>query len=326
VKKLEDIKITMLGTTGAGKTSYLLSMYAVMQTGVQGFTLAAKDIDMDLELTERWEQLISLEGEDRWPAPNAAAIEHYAFDFSYGFRPLIGFEWLDYRGLALSDRSEEQDVRELSDYLAESKCLFLCVSGEYLIDRITPNTVRHIKSDRMNQFIQKYISNNRLLGRDKPFPVAIVITKYDLCHHREKQEIIDDIKQLFQGLFAPNSGWLVMICPVSLGKELCDNPNSASIVPINAHLPVVFAVYSQLRSYGMELRTNRDRHSETIDKYKQINPILQWLRNSEIQSQASELKNFEDLLATVEENMKLLSQELQQASLYFSGNEVTADV
>ena len=105
MKKLEDIKITMLGTTGAGKTSYLLGMYAVMQTGVQGFTLSAKDIDMDLDLTERWEQLISLEGEDRWPAPNAAATEHYAFDFSYGFRPLIGFEWLDYRGLALSDRS-----------------------------------------------------------------------------------------------------------------------------------------------------------------------------------------------------------------------------
>jgi len=63
--KLEDIKITMLGTTGAGKTSYLLGMYAVMQTGVQGFTLAAKDMDLDLELTQRWEKLISLKGEDR---------------------------------------------------------------------------------------------------------------------------------------------------------------------------------------------------------------------------------------------------------------------
>ncbi len=316
----------MLGTTGAGKTSYLLGMYAVMQTGVQGFTLSAKDIDMDLDLTERWEQLISLEGEDRWPAPNAAATEHYGFNFSYGFRPLIGFEWLDYRGLALSDRSGEQDVQELSDYLAESDCLFLCVSGEHLINPITPNTVRNIKSDRMNQFIQQYISNIKNPERDKPFPVAIIITKYDLCHHREKQDIIEDIKKLFQGLFAPNSGWLVMICPVSLGKELCDNPNSASIVPVNAHLPVVFAVYSQLRSYGIELRNNRDRHSETIDKFKNINPILQWLQNSEIQNQVTQLEDFDNLLATLEENMKLLSQELQQVSLYFSGNEVTADV
>lgn len=326
MKKLEDIKITMLGTTGAGKTSYLLGMYAVMQTGVQGFTLAAKDMDMDLDLTERWEQLISLEGEDRWPAPNAAATEHYSFDFSYGFSPIIGFEWLDYRGLALSDRSGEQDVQELSDYLTESKCLFLCVSGEYLIDRITPNTVRNLKSDRMNQFIQQHVSNHHSPDRDRPFPVAIVITKYDLCHHREKQEIIADIKQLFQGLFAPNSGWLVMICPVSLGKELCNNPNSGNIIPVNAHLPVIFAVYSQLRSYGIELKNSRDRQSETIEKMRQVNPILQWLRNSEIQSQAANLEDSETLLNTVEENMKLLSHELQQASLYFSGNEVTADV
>ena len=117
-----------------------------------------------------------------------------------------------------------------------------------------------------------------------------------------------------------------MICPVSLGKELCNNPHSANIIPVNVHLPVVFAVYSQLRSYGIELRNNRDHYSKNIDKFKQINPILQWLRNSEIQTQASELENFENLLATVEENMKLLSQELQQVSLYFSGNEVTADV
>ncbi|GAB4535667.1 MAG: hypothetical protein Tsb0014_22860 [Pleurocapsa sp.] len=324
--KLEDIKITMLGTTGAGKTSYLLGMYAVMQTGVQGFTLATKDMDLDLELTERWEQLISLEGEDRWPPPNAAAMEYYSFDFSYGFRPLVGFEWLDYRGLALSDRSGEEDVKELSKYLTESKCLFLCVSGEHLVDRVTPNTVREMKSDRMNQFIQQYVSNYRKPTKNKPFPIAIVITKYDLCQHREKSEIIDDIKRLFQALFTPNSGWLVMICPVSLGKELCDNPNGGSIVPVNVHLPIVFAVYSQLRAFGVDLKTQRDRTYETIDGLKKTNPFVQWLKKSEIDNQHTKLQDSDNSIAAIEENMKLLAQELQQVSLYFNGDEVTADV
>ena len=112
--KLEDIKTTILGTTGSGKTSYLLGMYAVMQTGVQGFTLSARDMDMGLDLIERWEQLIALKGEDRWPSPNAAMIEHYAFDFSYGFRPIQGLELIDYRGLALSDSTNNQDVQELT--------------------------------------------------------------------------------------------------------------------------------------------------------------------------------------------------------------------
>ncbi|MEO1466070.1 MAG: hypothetical protein AAFR89_07535, partial [Cyanobacteria bacterium J06633_1] len=195
--KLDDIKITTLGTTGAGKTSYLLGMYAVMQTGIKGFTLAAKDMDLDLELTQRWEKLISLKGDERWPTPNAAAMEYYGFDFSYGFRPLMGFQWLDYRGLALSDRSTEQDVAELVQYIQESACLFLSISGEYLTSEITPQTIREIKSDRMNQFMQQYVSNNNQPNTQRPFPVAIVITKYDLCHHRDREEIIADVKKLF---------------------------------------------------------------------------------------------------------------------------------
>ncbi len=324
--KLEDIKITMLGTTGAGKTSYLLGMYAVMQTGVQGFTLAAKDMDLDLELTERWEKLISVTGEDRWPTPNAASMEYYGFEFSYGFRPLIGFEWLDYRGLALSDRSTEQDVVDLVEYLSASHCLFLCISGEYLIDPITPNTVREIKSDRMNQFIQQYISANKNPSNQNPFPVAIVITKYDLCHHRDRNEIVSDVQRLFQALFTPNSGWLAMICPVSLGKELCNDLDNAKITPVNVHLPVVFSVYAQLRAHGVKLKAQRDRLNLSLKKIKQTNPLLQLLKSKEQEEQTTQLETCETEIAAVQENMKLLSQELQQVSLYFSGNEVTADV
>lgn len=324
--KLENIKITMLGTTGAGKTSYLLGMYAVMQTGVQGFTIAAKDMDVDLELTERWEKLISVTGEDRWPTPNAATMEYYSFDFSYGFRPLMGFEWLDYRGLALSDRSTEQDVEDLVKYLTDSHCLFLSISGEYLVDQVTPNTVREIKSDRLNQFIHQYISVNKNPTIQKPFPVAIVITKYDLCHHREKEDIVADVRQLFQALFTPNSGWLVMICPVSLGKELCDDLDGGKIIPVNVHLPVVFAVYSQLRAYGIKLKSDREAKILAIEAIKQTNPLLQLLKNSELKELTTQLQTCETKITTVEENMKLLSQELQQVSLYFNGSEVTADV
>lgn len=324
--KLEDIKITILGTTGAGKTSYLLGMYAVMQTGVQGFTIAAKDMDVDLELTERWEKLISVTGEDRWPTPNAATMEYYGFNFSYGFRPLIGFEWLDYRGLALSDRSNEQDVVDLVQYLSASQCLFLCISGEYLVDPITPNTVREIKSDRMNQFIQQYISATKNPTNQNPFPVAIVITKYDLCHHRDRDEIVADVRKLFQALFTPNSGWLAMICPVSLGKELCKDLDSGNIVPVNVHLPVVFAVYAQLRAFGIELKAERDRLNLSIKAIQESNPLLQLLKSAELQEQITQLQTCETEISAIEENMKLLSQELQQVSLYFSGSEVTADV
>ena len=286
--KLKDIKITMLGTTGAGKTSYLLGMYAAMQSGIQGFTLSAKDIDLDLELTERWEQLISLQGADRWPVPNAGVIEHCYFDFNYGFRPIMGFEWIDYRGLALSDRSNEHDVQELSKYLSDSECVFLTISGEHLQDKVTPTTVREIKSDRMNQFLQLYISNKYKPTSTKPFPIAIIITKYDLCHHRKKEEVVEDVKKLFQALFTPNSGWLVMICPVSLGKEIKADSDNGMIVPVNVHLPVVFAVYSQLRAYGLTVNNNSKTITENFAKNKELNPVLKWLKRGEKQQQLAD--------------------------------------
>jgi hypothetical protein len=324
--KLKDIKITMLGTTGAGKTSYLLGMYAAMQSGIQGFTLSAKDIDLDLELTERWEQLISIQGADRWPPPNAGVVEHCSFAFNYGFRPIMSFEWIDYRGLALSDRSSEQDVQELSQYLVESECVLLTISGEYLRDRVTPTTVREIKSDRMNQFLQQYISNSYHPTSNNPFPVAILITKYDLCHHRTKEEVIEDIKKLFQALFTANSGWLVMICPVSLGKELESNIDTGMIVPVNVHLPIVFAVYSQLRTYGINLKNKYNNLTEIIKKNQQLNPIIRWLKRVEEQKQLTELEISKEEIGTIENNMNLLAKELQQVSLFLDGNEVTADV
>lgn len=324
--KLNDIKISILGTTGAGKTSYLLGMYAAMQSGIQGFTLAAKNIDQDLELTERWEQLISTQGADRWPTPNAGVIEHCHFDFNYGFRTIMGFEWIDYRGLALNDRSGEQDVQELSQYLISSECVFLTISGEYLQYSVVPTTVRDVKSDRMNQFLQQYISKNYQPTSEKPFPVVIIITKYDLCKHREKEEVIEDVKKLFQALFTPDSGWLVMICPVSLGKELETDVENGVIVPVNVHLPVVFAVYAQLRTRGIFLKTQRDRLKKNLQQIGKQNKLQQWLSKSDQENQTSELELINHQIETVENNMGLLAQELQQVSLFLGSNEVTADV
>ena len=59
---------------------------------------------------------------------------------------------------------------------------------------------------------------------------------------------------------------------------------------------------------------------------KKANPLIQWFKQAEITAQDTELQDLATRIATVEENMKLLSQELQQVSLYFSGNEVTTDV
>ena len=52
MRDIQKFKITMLGTAAAGKTCYMLGMYARMQMGIEGFTLRAVDLDQEIELTD----------------------------------------------------------------------------------------------------------------------------------------------------------------------------------------------------------------------------------------------------------------------------------
>ncbi|MEM8777601.1 MAG: hypothetical protein AAGF26_01755 [Cyanobacteria bacterium P01_G01_bin.49] len=323
---IDDIKITMLGTTGAGKTCYLLGMYSVMQTGVNGFTLSAKDMDVDLDLNDLWEKLVDTQGEDRWPPPNAAEVKDYDFDFSYGFQHIMSYKWVDYRGRAMSDRSTEGDVQRLMEHFENSSCLFLCISGEYLKDQITPDTIRKLQSHRMTGFLQK-ISNQIKPTPNRPFPVAIVITKYDLCSERKTQEIIEEIKQnLYPALFTPNSGWLVMICPVSLGKDLSSDLDSGNISPENVHLPVVFAIYSKLREHGLMLKGEQISSQGSLKSLENTNFFMKWLHSSEIKDQKDKLYKLGTEIQKIEKDMILLAQELQKVPVFLNGKEVTIDV
>jgi hypothetical protein len=81
-----------------------------------------------------------------------------------------------------------------------------------------------------------------------------------------------------------------------------------------------------LRAYGLKLKTQREHLIRSMETLKQNNALMQILKNRELQENNTQLQTCESEIVAVEENMKLLSQQLQQVSLYFSGSEVTADV
>jgi GTPase SAR1 family protein len=316
-----DIKITMLGSSQAGKTCYMLAMYAKMSEGVNGFTLST-DPDKDNELIDKWEKLVYEEGKDRWPKATDENFFSYYFNFEYGLTTkLMGFDWLDYRGDALKDSSSKQDVQELRQRLVNSSCVFLCISGEYLAEKTENSVKSQAATRRMNSFL-------RDLGTDgQKVPVVIVITKADLCKHRPKSEIIDDIKQLFSVFFEKGTGWPVMICPVSLGTELAKNRDSGLIAPINVHLPLVFAIYAQaikdtseaqsrLEASRSRLENVQNRHwfPKLIDRFQGVDRV-----ESVLKDVAVEEKKFKE----IQEKLNLLTKELRngQIHIYFDGVE-----
>jgi hypothetical protein len=328
------MKITMLGMTGTGKTCYMLGMYSFMSIGLRGFTLTATDLDVDLDLTDKWDTLMYGQSEDRWPPANDSNIYKYSFDFNYAAKPIMNFNWIDYRGGALRDKSTETDVQSLMEYVKDSDCLFLCISGQYLKEGIVHDngeinySIRNkvagqLRVQAMNKIItdiQKKLNPTNA----KPFPVAVVITKYDLCAERGKEAISRDIRQLMEPLFQPNSGWLTMICPVSLGKEVATNPNNGAIEPINVHLPVVFAIYAKLREIALEIQNHQDTIRGDLDKKKNL-----WKRlfgDKEGDDRDKRWRELEGQFQEIQSNMALLSQELQKVSLFRGNQEVGADV
>lgn len=332
-----NIKIAMLGYTGTGKTCYMISMYAFMKLGINGFNFSEKDLDRDLELTEMWEALID---DRKWPDPNPSNVKKYTFDFNYAFQPIMSFEWLDYRGGALSDTSSEKDVQELTRQVKQSDCLFICISAEDLQLTSKMKRARAIKADRMNVLI-KEIGEVLKPKANQPFPVVFVITKFDLYPNPDDSEsVIEAIKEIFS-TFWDSPGWIVSICPVSLGKELGENFAEGEIEPVNVHIPVAFAIYCKLYKQKIEQKIHQQqlKQEETelnnkLRNLKNRNFLVRIWKGGEIDSTAYKIeKRREEIeeaskgLDEITQKLNLLSREMiQSCFIYLNGQEGGFDV
>lgn len=335
--KYQNIKITMLGYTGTGKTCYMISMYAFMKLGINGFTFSEQDLDRDLELTELWEALID---NRKWPDSNPDNVKKYTFDFNYAFQPIMGFEWLDYRGGALSDSSSKEDVQELTKQVKRSDCLFLCISAEDLQLTTKMKRARAIKADRMNVLI-KEIGAALKPTASQPFPVVFVVTKFDLYpNSNDPGQVIDAIRELFP-TFWDSPGWITSICPVSLGKELAENFDEGEIDPVNVHIPVAFAIYCKLYKQKIEqkisqqkLKQEESELSNNLRNLKRRNVLVRIWKGEEIDSTAyniekkrEQIEKASKELDEITQKLSLLSQEMiQSCFIYLNGKEGGFDV
>lgn len=352
------MKITMIGNTSSGKSCYMLCMYAFMSMGLNGFTLNATDPDQDIQLMDQWEELSE---ENNLPTATVAKsqdepVYNYNFNFSYGAKPLINIEWIDYRGGALTSDSSSDDANVLRENARESDCLFLCVPADILIDRIVeedgtvndraklkaanPRRLAVGKVNSILSLIQKDIQQKQ--GKDTTIPIAILITKFDLiCNKRSKDEITRDIKELFSLLFTPDSGWLTMICPFSLGKDITIEENEGKkkllgeVNPIYVQIPLIFAIYSQLRKdaidseYALESTKQKltdQQKEQKIIKSNFLNKIFKQddfkRGNASISSSVSQMDKIEKEQKTIAKKMQLVSQELENVTMFLGDQEV----
>jgi hypothetical protein len=248
-----ETKIIMLGTTGTGKTCYMVGMSIWMQTrGINGFTITSADHNQSRRIKNQWSDMTKKQGLERWPAGTVDAPLTYKFNFNYAAKTFAKFDWLDYRGGALPDAEEAPDRKELVDKLENADCIFLCISAEYLAlassEGNTFDAALEAEVGTMNSLLT-VIHDKRKPTPDKPFPIAIVVTKADLLANNSiKEGGVEIVKEFFENtLFVKQKqNWLTAIIPVTLGQELAQNPDSGKINPVGVHIPVTFAVLCKL--------------------------------------------------------------------------------
>ncbi len=319
----------MLGDSRSGKTCFMVGMYTAIQDSSK-FSLKTTDPDEGVRLTASWSAIVDGSGDERWPRATDQP-QTYNFELCYAYKPLIEFEWLDYRGSSMLDLSSDENIRTLRDYAAQSNGFFFCISGRYLEYPVTDANLQKIaiqsKANLMGQYLQ-YLSIDRRPARKKSFPIIIIVTQYDYCYRRDKRELMEDVKRMFPPLFAPNSGWLVMICPITLGKELAQDKDNGKIEPKNLDVPVAFVLYciltEQARSQQQEVRKIEDQ----LDVLENSNLINKWINRAKIRVLDKKLGEKDMQLQKTIQMINILAreQDLSSTDIYLSGKKIQIDL
>ena len=325
----EKIKILMLGDSTSGKTCFMVGMYTAIQDS-STFSLKATEPDEGVRLTNLWSTIVRGSGNKRWPPPSDKP-ETYNFELCYAYKPLIEFEWLDYRGGLMLDLSSPDEIRKLRDYATESSGFFFCISGKYLEYPVTDANLQEIaiksKANLMGQYLQ-YLSIDRRPARKKSFPIIIIVTQYDYCYRRDKRELMEDVKRMFPPLFAPNSGWLVMICPITLGKELAQDKDNGKIEPKNLDVPVAFVLYCILTEQARLQQREVRKIEEQLDVLESSNLIKKWINRVKIRTLNEKLAKADIQLKKTIQMIKILAreQDLSSTDIYLSGKKIQIDL
>jgi GTPase SAR1 family protein len=234
-------KITMVGVSGSGKTCFVYAMHNYMSIAQNGFIFTAKNPDVDLDLSDGWDQ-IAYDGV--WPDGTTTSQE-YDFYVQYANTKIMEFSWCDYRGGALLDRSTETDTANLLKRINDSSCLVITIGADTMKEIIDGNVRKAKEFTRLSNIINRFSAEN---GRR--IPIVISLTKADMYTTDEQKKLLSIIKTYFNILFVPDADWLVSIIPIQLGSSLGKNEDgsvSGRIEPRNVQIPVLFFVSAVLR-------------------------------------------------------------------------------
>jgi hypothetical protein len=265
VAETHEVTISVLGASRAGKSTYLLGLYATMTRGIDHCTLHELDNNADVTLTEAWHDL----GRGQLPRPTEMAPVRHNFVFARETRAKAIIHWTDFRGGALQDFVGPDGAPDVSDLLHQvslSHGIFVMLDGEHFLKPITPARRELVAHEMLIHRISTVLTETftRRTTLNQPLPsVAILVTKADLIDWhgagtaRTLAEVTNEIRYLLPVAFQPRV--CTAVCPVSVGRlepMTGGQIRPDGISPNSVHLPLLFSL---ARFYRTEAQAQNAR-------------------------------------------------------------------
>jgi hypothetical protein len=282
---VDTVTVTMLGSSGSGKTSYLVGLFGTLTLGVDGYRLiaggdAATSHRTVLDLLSRWDRLVA-EGE--LPPPTDDDPKSYPMRFCRGSEPVLDIDWIDFRGGAISTApgvdEEDSDVTSLLERLETTDCIFVTIDAQHLVDRQVERQQTMVMARTSMLYLGARIGTELVRRKAAGVPpptMVVLVTKADLLlspesgqatddwRRRTEDLLVDDIRTILPVVFDP--GITTVICPVTLGPFGGASRSSVSpgaVSPRSLHQPLLFAIlanrWRDVDTHSASAATSRER-------------------------------------------------------------------
>ncbi len=271
------MRITMIGTSGSGKTVFSAAVYAVlMKKEFQGFAIFPKGENLASQLLEThkfnkdYKQLAS----HKWPA-GTMGFNPFAFDLYYQGVKLTNFDWLDYRGGFLDEPTiDPASATELYANISASNAVILFADGEMLSKSENVDEAGFLSgADAVIQVIKGF----SFMYPNSNLTFLIALTKCDAVDEYWKgvdfsyQPLVDHGRKVFyplEEIYQRHRLWRGGIIPISaVGENVVENNNIVGFPkPLNVEHVMAFCISSILRLQQSDLISSiiSDKETETM--------------------------------------------------------------
>ena len=233
------MKVTMIGITGSGKTSFMSALYGILggDNSIKDFRIAPTALDMDIDtdilLTGQFQALDLATRNFKFPE-GTTRTTIWSFDLRYRDKFICNFEWIDYRGGILenissegvqSDNETRLEIKNIIEHIALSNAVVLFADAYKLTYYSKIKEARHHSgANRLYQILDAYNQHHP----DTPLVFIIVLTKVDEVDAVWKDNEYKALIERGEEVFGPTilmgkrtHKWVGGIIPVSAVGEGC---------------------------------------------------------------------------------------------------------